>query len=165
MNLSIRFLKLNSLWLLAAMLLMVACKSAGQNKMPVGCKQSITQGLQGKVIFKSGNLMPGPDRPEDGGRPVEREVHIYELTKTSQVESDENQFITKISTNLIKVVKSDSTGCFQAELAPGRYSVFVMEKGNLYANLFDGEGNIFPVKIDKGEVTKIDFEITYAATF
>jgi hypothetical protein len=167
MNLWTRFLR-GSLFIAVTLIVIAGCRSLGKDskQMEAGCKQPLQQGLQGKVVFKSGNLMPSPDAPaEDGGSAVEREVYIYELTQRSQTASEENQFFSNIQTQLVKKVRSDATGCFQAYLEPGRYSVFVMEKGRLYANMFDGQGNIFPVEVNKAEVTDIVFEITYEATF
>jgi hypothetical protein len=38
------------------------------------------------------------------------------------------------------------------------------EKG-LYANQFDGEGNIFPVKVSKDKVSIVVFTIDYQAVY
>ncbi|GAB3267850.1 hypothetical protein GCM10027347_37000 [Larkinella harenae] len=141
--------------LLATVLWTVACKSS----------QGQAQGICGTVIFKSGNHMPGPDRPQPKGQPVVRDVLIYELTKTDQAESTEDGFYSKVNTQLVKKVKSDKEGKFCVNLRPGTYSVFVQEEKGLYANLFDGDNNIFPVKVEKNRQSTITFEITYQAVY
>jgi hypothetical protein len=144
--------------------LFVMCKSSAQSTQD--CNAPLKEGIRGTVIFKTGNFMPSPDAPSGGmGAGVRREVHIYELTNMSQVRSDDSQFYTSISTRLVKKVQSDEQGCFRAELPAGRYSLFVKEGDKLYANLFDGENNIFPVTVEKGKVNEVRFDINYDATY
>lgn len=123
------------------------------------------QGICGTVIFKSGNHMPGPGRPQPKGQPVVRDVLIYELTKTGQTETAEDGFYSKVNTRLVKKVKSDPDGKFCVSLPPGQYSVFVQEEKGLYANLFDGDNNIFPVNVEKNRQSTITFEITHQAVY
>lgn len=143
--------------LLLAFTLFIACK-------PSQSKTSF-QGICGTVLFKSGNHMPGPDRPQPKGQPVVREVLIYELTKIDQTEATDDGFYTKINTRLIKKVKSDKDGKFCVSLPAGSYSVFVQEEKSLYANLSDGQNNIFPVTVEKNRRSTIAFDISYQAVF
>lgn len=143
--------------LLLVLVFFTACKSSQ------GQKQS--QGICGTVLFKSGNHMPGPGRPQPKGQPVVREVLIYELTKTDQTETAGDGFYSKIRTRLVKKVNSDKDGKFCVDLAPGTYSVFVQEDKGLYANLFDGQNHIFPVTVEKNRPSTITFEITYQAVY
>ncbi|MCU0470496.1 MAG: hypothetical protein MUF58_18050, partial [Arcicella sp.] len=71
-----------------------------------------------------------------------------------------------IAKSLIKTVKSDADGRFCVDLPEGSYSLLVREgdKG-LYANSFDGEGNIFPVKVGKDKVSIIVFTVDYQAVY
>jgi hypothetical protein len=121
-------------------------------------EETINQGVCGSIVWKSGNSMPSPDQVPVKSKPVQRELFVYDLTNTDQA-TLQNGFYKAIVTNLIKSVKSDSEG-------KGRYSLFVKEgdKG-LYANQFDGEGNIFPVKISKDKVSIIVFTIDYQAVY
>ncbi|MFC5410617.1 hypothetical protein ACFPMF_14940 [Larkinella bovis] len=135
----------------------IACKTSPARK-PL-------QGICGTVIFKSGNHMPGPDRPQPKGQPVVREVLIYELTKTDQTEPTEDGFYARVKTRLVKKVKSNPDGTFYVSLPAGTYSVFVQEEKGLYANLFDGDNNIFPVTVEKNRQSTITFEITYQAVY
>ena len=41
----------------------------------------------------------------------------------------------------------------------------VSEGGGLYANLFDGENNIYPVEVQEDQVTHIEFLINYEASY
>jgi hypothetical protein len=123
------------------------------------------QGICGTVIFKSGNYMPGPDRPQPKAQPVVRDVLIYELTKIDQAEAAEDGFYSKLKTKLIKKVKSDKDGQFCVDLPVGSYSIFVQEEKGLYANLSDGQNNIFPVTVEKNRRSTIMFDISYQAVF
>ncbi len=131
----------------------------------VASKETVNQGICGSIVWKSGNLMPSPDQTPVKAKPVQRELFVYDLTTTEQATLQDG-FYKAIVTNLIKSVKSDSEGKFCMELPEGRYSLFVKEgdKG-LYANQFDGEGNIFPVKVSKDKVSIIVFTIDYQAVY
>jgi hypothetical protein len=87
------------------------------------------------------------------------------LTNTQQVTS-QNGFYKAIVTNLVKSVISDADGKFCLALPEGKYSLFVKEgEKGLYANQFDAEGNIFPVKISKDKLSIIVFAIDYQANY
>ncbi|RDV13885.1 carboxypeptidase regulatory-like domain-containing protein [Pontibacter diazotrophicus] len=125
----------------------------------------IEQGIVGKVIWQAGNQMPSPDAPPSKGRGVQRTVYIYELTNGSQAKTIEGVFHTNIQTNLVTQVATDADGNFAVSLEPGMYSLFTKEEKGLYANLFDGENNIFPVEVQEGQVTTVEFLINYAASY
>lgn len=136
---------------------------------------SIDQGIWGEVLFWEGNFMPivYPDVSSGMISPVIRTIFIHEATKEDQVEWTYVEiepccgarFISRISTDLVAVTQSDELGFFEIELPAGRYSIFVSEYGYLYANLFNGYGYIFLVEVREGEVTGIQFDITYKACF
>ncbi|MBC7892238.1 MAG: hypothetical protein H7Y12_08505 [Sphingobacteriaceae bacterium] len=122
--------------------------------------------LRGTVVFKRGNLMPGPNRPQAKGQPVKRELQIYELTKMAQATPRSDVFYESVKTKLVKKVRSDSQGRFRVSLPAGTYSVFVLEPGKgLYANVFDGEMNALPVDVKAGKTTTVEVEINYAAVY
>ncbi|MFN8347664.1 MAG: carboxypeptidase regulatory-like domain-containing protein [Spirosomataceae bacterium] len=124
------------------------------------------QGITGKVLWKTGNLMPGPGAKPSEGSPVVREIYIYELTSQKQTESaEESGFYQKINSKLVKIVKSDKKGVFSAALPTGYYSLLVKEEKGLYANLFDDAMNLNPVQIRKGKWTKFDISIDYQAVY
>jgi hypothetical protein len=128
-------------------------------------EKDITQGICGSIVWKSGNLMPSPDREPVKAKPVQRELFVYELTNIAEATLQDG-FYTAVVKSKIKSVKSDAEGKFCLELPEGEYSLFVKEgdKG-LYANSFDGKGNVFPVKVNKDKVSIIVFTIDYQAVY
>ncbi|MBD1398937.1 carboxypeptidase regulatory-like domain-containing protein [Pontibacter sp. JH31] len=135
-------------------------------KTQTGQQMQIKQGIQGQVLWEAGNQMPSPDAPiSSGRRGVERTVYVYELTHSSQTTSKDGVFHTAIQTKLVAQVKADANGNFAIALAPGRYSLFTKEESGLFANLFDGQMNIFPVTVNEGEVTTVEFLVNYNASY
>ncbi len=129
-------------------------------------KKKVTQGINGKILWKAGNLMPGPGVKPSKGSPVVREIYIYELTSDKQTEAaEEGGFYRKINSKFVKKVKSDKKGLFSVLLPPGYYSLFVKEEKGFYANLFDDAMNINPVQIRKGKWDTFEFVIDYAAVY
>lgn len=126
----------------------------------------IKQGIRGQILWEAGNQMPSPDAPPPSGkRGVERTVYIYELTNSQQTTSTDGVFHTAIQTKLVTQIATDSNGNFAVNLKPGRYSLFTKEEKGLYAKLFDGEMNIFPVEVKEGEVTAVELLINYNAFY
>lgn len=149
--------------------LLMAIQFGCTNKMSAQDPQDdISQGISGKVIWLQGNMMPmtgeKAKQPRAKGEPVQREVHIYELTNTAEVKGQEG-FYSGLPTQLVKKVSSGQDGSFSVALEPGWYSVFVQEEQGLWANVFDGEGNIMPVEVTAGEVTPVKIEINYKAAY
>jgi len=133
-------------------------ESEGSNETP-------NQGICGSIVWKSGNFMPSPDHEVPKPKAVKRELFVYELTNTQQA-TLQNGFYKAIVTGLVKSVKSDADGKFCVELPEGKYSLFVKEgEKGLYANQFDAEGNIFPVKVSKDNLSMIVFSIDYQANY
>lgn len=129
-------------------------------------KKKVTQGINGRVLWKAGNLMPGPGVKPSKGSPVVREIYIYELTSGKQTEAaEEAGFYRKINSKLVKKVKSDKKGLFSVLLPPGYYSLFAKEEKGFYANLFDDAMNINPVQIRKGKWDTFELVIDYAAVY
>lgn len=131
-------------------------------------KKKITQGINGKVIWKAGNFMPqvGAKPATPKGTPVVREVYIYELTNEKQTEpAEEGGFYRKINSKLVKKVKSDKKGLFSVLLPAGYYSLFAKEEKGFYANIFDDAMNINTVQVRKGKWEKFEFVIDYEAVY
>jgi len=129
--------------------------------------EMIKQGITGKVIWVEGNQMPGMNKKNDNalqGKPVVREIHIYKLVNIRDTES-ENAFFSQVKGNLVKKVSSDKTGIFQAALPIGEYSIFIKEGEHLYANIFDGNNNVFPVVVNEDKITNIQIKIDYNAAY
>jgi hypothetical protein len=127
---------------------------------------SIKQGVFGKVVWIQGNMMPSPDLPVSGnGKSAQRMIKIYEHTNFSQVNGEAPLFVN-VNTKLIKTIKSDRNGYYQAKLLPGKYSIFTLEEdGKLFANLFDGEGLISAFEVKTNEVVTFDIKINYKAHY
>jgi hypothetical protein len=67
---------------------------------------------------------------------------------------------------LITSVLSDKNGDFCLELPEGKYSIMVREEGKgLWANIFDGEENIFPFEVKKEKNEPINFVVNYQAAY
>jgi hypothetical protein len=129
-------------------------------------QMQIKQGIQGRILWEAGNQMPSPDAPQSSGkRGVERTVYIYELTNSSQTTSKDGLFHTAIQTKLVTQVETDANGNFAVSLKPGRYSLFTKEESGLFANLFDGDMNIFPVEVKADAVTEVEFVVNYDAFY
>lgn len=131
-----------------------------------GDKNSIKQGVIGRVLWMQGNFMPSPDRPQrEGGTAAIRTIYIYQLTKLSEVEGEAPLF-SKVNTSLVAKLETNEAGYFQCKLAPGKYSIFTLEEnGKLFANLFDGEGSITLFEVKEGELTTYDIKVNYKAAY
>jgi hypothetical protein len=129
-------------------------------------KISITEGIWGTVLQREGNCMPfiGGVNPNPCKIfPVEREIWVYEY---AIYEKDAIPitfvFYEQVNTKFVSKTTSDEEGFFELELKPGKYSVFVIEKGLLYARGSDGYGGICPVTVEMSKVTERKLEINYA---
>ncbi|GAB2522624.1 hypothetical protein [Spirosoma aerophilum] len=145
--------------------LSVSAQKAPRRK---AAKAVTKQGICGVVREKRGNFMPSPDSPRQSpdGSPVVRYVLIFPLLNKSQVEEGENGFISSVgNVKPVKTVKSGKDGKFCVTLPVGQYTVMVREPKGLYANLFDGQNNIFPVRVQKNKPVSITVDITHQAVF
>ena len=129
-------------------------------------KITITEGVSGTLVKTVGNCMPlfDMDYPSCFQFPVKRKILIYEYTTLNETvrSSFSDVFYEKVHTKLIATTTCDDEGFFEVELKPGRYSLFVQEKGLLYGNLFDGDGGIAPVIVELSKVSERYLNIDYA---
>lgn len=137
-------------------------------------KVTLNEGLTGTIITEEGNCMPYvSEEPEPNPDckifPVARTIRIYEYTTRDQVTThpdfDSPTFFSHVETELVQTITSDTDGFFETALSPGKYSLFVEEKGALYANLWDSDGGIHPVVVEEGEMTAVLFKITHSAVY
>ncbi len=142
-------------------LLFIFILITGINPKPA---QKLKQGICGTILLQQGNQMPGPGRKLSAGQPVAREVLVYQLTNTNQAQSSGTIF-TGIKTALVAKTRSNAKGYFELKLPAGKYSVFVQEQEGLYANYFDGQGNLNPVEVIKNSVTNRNITINNKAVF
>jgi len=163
----LRFVYLFRLFALVLGILMNGCadEDGPGLRPPIGheCEVTITQGIWGEVLFWEGDFMPID--PSGTVTPVARQIFIYDATHFSMVEIEGGGFYSQIGTDMVTQAASNENGCFEVELEPGRYSVFVWENGLFYANGGDGQGFIYPVTVSQGATTRISFNIDYMATY
>lgn len=122
------------------------------------------QGIKGQVFWISGNQMPGPDESRSPQQGIVREVVIYTLVRLPEVKQ-EGSFFSNIQGQPVATVLSKADGSFKVKLPPGSYSVFVKEINGLFANLFDGDGNINPVTVKAKKYTWITLTVDYEAAY
>jgi hypothetical protein len=121
---------------------------------------TITQWIWGDVWFWEGNFMP--PCPIGTVTAVARELRVHELTGIDDVApAGYSTFYAAVHTELVATAWSDTTGFFEVELEPGRYSLFALEDTLYYASLFGGGGLIWPVQVVEGQVTETLFDINY----
>jgi len=131
----------------------------------------ILTGIAGKVVEMKGNFMPGKGKDNSHKQQaVSRTVLIYPLvTEKDMVASGkegEKAFYKSAKKNSpVASVQSDANGCFKVALKPGRYSLFVIEKGMLYGSIQDGDGFINPFNVQPEELTPFDVAINWQASF
>ena len=124
------------------------------------------EGIKGYVYLVKGNQMPSPGEPPPLRQGLQTTVYVYELTNVNQVKRVEHSsFYSAINTKLIKEIRSDKKGYFKVKLPPGDYSVFIRKDSLFYANLFDGNNNIAPVKVSKGKWVELELKADYDAVY
>ena len=136
---------------------------------------NVREGISGYVRFWEGDFMPTFPGDERDGKvyPVVRQVLFFTPilsadAEYSLVEVEPGLFVDLVigvPVEPVAMVWSDVEGYFEVSLPPGRYSILVRECGYLYANMLDGDGYIFPVEVTDGELTSVQFDITYMATY
>lgn len=124
------------------------------------------EGIKGTVSLVRGNQMPSPGVPPPVRKGLQTTVYVYALTNVNQVTRVEHSsFYSSIQTKLIKEVRTDKKGVFKVKLPPGEYSLFIKKDTLFYANLFDGNNNIYPVKVEKGKWVELEIKADYDAVY
>jgi hypothetical protein len=128
--------------LLCVITLMSACQK----------EPSITQGVYGTVIERYGDWMPG-STADHGERPITCDVYVYEYTMLSDFNDSVSapNSIDAMPKQLVAKTTSDSKGFYEIYLAPGTYSIFLLDDGKLHANGCDDYGGINPITINSNE--------------
>ncbi|SHO63000.1 hypothetical protein [Algoriphagus zhangzhouensis] len=128
------------------------------------------EGVTGTVTWLEGNQMPGiidedsETEKNPKGVGVKRTLLIYPLTNVADTKN-ENGLFTSVSGKPVTTIETEEDGSYHLQLAPGRYSVFTKEENGLFANIFDGDGNIQPITIKENEWNLLDIIINYKAVF
>ena len=123
-------------------------------------------GIEGYIFRISGNRMPSPDAKLSPPKGIKAVLYVYQLTGLNQVtRQGESAFYTSIGTKLVQTVNSDENGYFFLSLPPGEYSLFTKKDALFYANNFDSENHIAPVKVTPHKVTQVNVNIDYDAVY
>ena len=162
MNTNTRFKWTLALWIVVLMIVFIQCNSI----------KSENQGVTGTVTWLEGNQMPmvkSPNQKPDTltssqGIPVTRKIKVYPLTNLADVQQA-NGLFQSVKGEPVAEVSTDESGRYSLLLPSGRYSIFTEEEDGLFANNFDGDGNIAPLLIRKGEWIQKDIVINYKAYF
>ena len=140
--------------LLCVITLMTSCK-----KDP-----SITQGVYGTVIERYGDWMPG-STADHGERPIACDVYVYEYTMLSDFGGgiSVNYPIDAMPKPFVAKTTSNAKGFYEINLAPGTYSIFLLDDGKLKAgNGLDDVGGITPVTINSDEKIELQLVLDHA---
>jgi len=126
----------------------------------------LDQGIEGSVVWLEGNQMPGfgDSRNSEPSEPVSRGIYIYELTNRSEL-SGEPPIFDNVNAQLITKSSSNKKGKFKISLPEGVYSVLVKEKSGFFANRFDRNGNVNPVRVKKNKFSQVNIIIDYRAAY
>jgi hypothetical protein len=126
-------------------------------------KTTIAQGVKGTLTLIEGDCMPIVD-PNGSCKeyPVSRTIKIHEKTNDNQLTKITPTTFSNINTKLVATIKTDKEGFYQTNLPSGKYSVFIEEKGALYANEWDSDGDINSFTIENSKTTIKNNKINYA---
>ena len=128
-------------------------------------KVTVREGICGTLIQAEGNCMPMVDWENTTCKnyPIKRKILIYERTKYDQIVQEDGPFYSESKTKLVATTESNDEGFYEVKLSPGKYSVFVEEKGFLYGRIYDGEGYIGSVEVESAKVSENNLMIDYAS--
>lgn len=171
-----KLLKPITLFIIISICLFIACIKAGDKMINDKCdmasiqqqnssRVTITNGIWGTVSLKQGDCMPTTNKTSTcSACPVEREIRIYKYTTLQDIEpaTDNPSLAKSFKTQLIKTVMADDQGFYQADLPAGKYTVVIVEDGNLYLNVLDNQGGISPVTVSQGKVN-LNLVVDHAA--
>lgn len=131
----------------------------------MGCAAH-TGKISGTVHRKAGNQMPSPDAPVNRGEPFQTWVCFFELSNLKKATATaENGLFSAIGTPLVKEIQTDRYGKFNVRLQPGTYSVLLKKDKLYYSNITDMNGNINPIRIDKGGTQNLKMFADWDATY
>lgn len=138
-----------------AIFYLASCSTIKQNNNNLGI-------VFGKVVFESGNQMPGMQLKSSIG--VKREVCVFNLL---QIESKGGSLIAfeEIHDTPIKTVMTDDEGNFEMQLEEGVYSLLIKEEKGYFVPSFDVNNNLNPISVEKGTNMLGTFTINYSAYY
>lgn len=113
------------------------------------CEKTINEGIYGTVKERYGDWMPGSNPPDHGERPIVCEIYAYEYSPSSDY----------LQAPLVGTATSNKKGFYEIALAPGTYSVFVLDPTNgklVNANY----GNT--VTVEEGKTVELNIMLNHA---
>jgi hypothetical protein len=161
-----RFMKKYFITIISLFLVLISCKT--QKNI---INQHAKQGIEGYVREYVGNFMPMLNRNHQPTtppppKPLATTVYIYEATNLKDViQINHSPSYSAINTKLIATAQSDAAGYFKVNLSVGKYSLFIKQNGNFYANSFDDKQNIALVIVNEKVFTKVTVKADVNATY
>lgn len=131
------------------------------------CKdKKVKQGVAGRVIEISGNVMPSPDMPANNetGTAYPSTVLIYELTNHNDLKQKDGVY-TSVSSKKMAESATNKKGEFKIALPEGTYSLFIKLNNGYFANLFDEKMNIHPIAVTKDAITTTIVKVNLKAVY
>jgi len=129
----------------------------------------LVQGVDGVVLFLSGNFMPGPGATGGGTKPVVRKILLFSpALDLEEMESGamDGPFVRLGNRKPAYTVTSGADGHFRIATRPGTYSLVVQEEdGRFFCNGADGDGTLCPITVAPKEWTETTVQINYAAVY
>lgn len=124
------------------------------------------QGISGFVYEAKGNHMPMKGAPENKPKSLQTTVLIYEPTNISNTEPNTPTTVyTLIHTKRVASVNTDSTGYFKIELPVGKYSLFIKQGNQFFANMYDQFNNIALFEVLPAQFTEVKLTVNIAAAY
>jgi hypothetical protein len=117
--------------------------------LATSCEKTINEGIYGTVKERYGDWMPGSNPPDHGERPIVCEIYAYEYSPSSDY----------LQAPLVGTATSNKKGFYEIALAPGTYSVFVLDPTNgklVNANY----GNT--VTVEEGKAVELNIMLNHA---
>ena len=140
--------------LLSIIILMTSCKK----------EPTITQGVYGTVIERYGDWMPG-STADHGERSVACDVYVYDYTMLSDFDGVYSVHIPldAMPKPLVAKTKSNAKGFYEINLAPGTYSILLLDNGKLDSGYgWDDNGGISPITINSNEKLERELILNHA---
>jgi uncharacterized heparinase superfamily protein len=124
------------------------------------------QGISGFVYEAIGNHMPMKGASKKTAKSLQCTILVYEPTNINQVDPQTaTTLYTKIHTHEVASVNTDSTGFFKIQLPIGKYSLFIKQGDQYFANMFDQFNNIALFEVLPTKFTEVKLTVNKAAAY
>ena len=125
------------------------------------------QGISGYVLYTTGNQMPMKGAViHKLLTPLQCTLVIFEPTNIRNTDPQTpTNIYTSIHTKQVASVNSDSTGFFKIQLPIGKYSLFIKQGDQFFANMFDQFNNIALFEVLPSKFTEVKLTVNKAAAY